>query len=303
MATFADSPPSEGSDLRWLIEHLKMYPNSDEKPLRSTYSENILRQRPNFTQQQARPPTPAMSTSPPSSSEASPVTPQTPQFDDNLNPFYGNQAVINHFKDFGPMDDACYFPSRPASLPPSFITGFVRRTFTDDLCLVDFTQALTALDYLKVLENRRKHEIVAAIQRLGLSVHTTHAEREDWLRTHPEISNWVSGIECDERKVEALYTQVYIGLRRWVSNLNITLPLHFFKVRLTFVSDFDKRVTPCALQQSQLYCYAQYSLSPHASTSASYPSAYSSLACISAHPLLEIYWRCRAKRPSRPRND
>ena len=105
-------------------------------------------------------------------------------------------------------------PSQPFSLPPSFITSFVRRCFTADLCLVDFTQALTALDYLKDLDNRRKRELALVLQRLGIEQDKADQERED--SKNPRITEWAHGMRDKERKVEALYSQVYIGLRRWV---------------------------------------------------------------------------------------
>lgn len=84
--------------------------------------------------------------------------------------------------------------------------------------LVDFTQALTALDYLKDLENRRKRELTLVLHRLGLDRNTfSHAAKEITTK-HPRIAEWLLRMQAKERKVEALYTQVYLGLRRWVIN-------------------------------------------------------------------------------------
>ena len=107
--------------------------------------------------------------------------------------------------------------SQPQSLPPSFITSFVRRCFTEDLCLVDFTQALTAMDYLKILDDRRKRELSAALRRLNVDATSLEQDRHVLNSTYPGILDWVSSMEDKSRKIEALYTQVYIGLRRWVS--------------------------------------------------------------------------------------
>ena len=82
--------------------------------------------------------------------------------------------------------------------------------------MVDFTQALTAMDYLKDLDNRRKRELGAALQRLGLDKSLVDQQTGD-LSGDPRISEWVRTMQDKDRKVEALYTQVYIGLRRWVS--------------------------------------------------------------------------------------
>ena len=93
--------------------------------------------------------------------------------------------------------------------------SFVRRCFTPDLCLVDFTQALTAMDYLKDLENRRKRELAQALQRLRLDK-TPDGVACGVMSTNPRMSQWVAGQQDKERKAETLYTQVYVGLRRWV---------------------------------------------------------------------------------------
>ena len=82
--------------------------------------------------------------------------------------------------------------------------------------MVDFTQALTAMDYLKDLDTRRKRELGAALQRLGLEKAVIDQHSGD-VCDNPRISEWVKGMQDKDRRIEALYTQVYIGLRRWVS--------------------------------------------------------------------------------------
>lgn len=117
-------------------------------------------------------------------------------------------------------------PSQPTSLPPSFITSFVRRCFPPELDEVDFPQALTAMDYLKDLEVRRRREVVAALDKLGIDREDL-SHRDKLARKYPGVLRWVTEIEDKERKVEALYTQVYVGLRRWtlVNELSLT-PFH-----------------------------------------------------------------------------
>ncbi|MCJ1289125.1 hypothetical protein MMC34_000657 [Xylographa carneopallida] len=152
-----------------------------------------------------------------SSSNNSPNTPLPPQFpgiNSNNRQSTATQAATEHFKS-SLMEQIAYLPAQPFSLPPSFITSFVRRCFTEDLCLVDFTQALTALDYLKDLETRRKRELSAALRRLNINVEAIDVERHDLAKRSPAIAEWISSMEDKERRVEALYTQVYIGLRRW----------------------------------------------------------------------------------------
>ena len=81
---------------------------------------------------------------------------------------------------------------------------------------MDFPQALAGLDYLKDLENRRRKEIGAALRRLGLDNNRSSEERDELSKKFPGVAAWVKAIEDKERHVEALYTQVYLGLRRWV---------------------------------------------------------------------------------------
>ena len=71
------------------------------------------------------------------------------------------------------------------------------------------------MDYLKDLENRRRRELSMALQRLGLDRAVVDQHTGE-ISGNPRISEWVKSMQDKERKVEALYTQVYIGLRRWV---------------------------------------------------------------------------------------
>ena len=210
MATTTPDPP--GSAFPWILDHLLQYQGSYEIPLRTMYTNNILA---HSSLSRHRPSTPGLSA--PSSCEPSPITPQTPQFADDIARLSEKQAATDRFKSCL-MEHVSYLPSQPFSLPPSFITSFVRRCFTDDLCQVDFTQALTALDYLKDLETRRKRELAQALQRLGIHGSRMNEERKELEKYHQGIAEWIATMEDKERKVEALYTQVYIGLRRWVSN-------------------------------------------------------------------------------------
>lgn len=82
--------------------------------------------------------------------------------------------------------------------------------------MVDFTQALTAMDYLKDLETRRRRDLSKALQNLGLD-RSVADERKGSSGLDPRVTDWLNTMKEKDRKVEALYTQVYIGLRRWVS--------------------------------------------------------------------------------------
>ena len=83
--------------------------------------------------------------------------------------------------------------------------------------MVDFTQALTALDYLGNLDNTRRKELARALQRLGLDKSVVD-DRNGIISADPRVSEWVKDMQEKEKKVQAYYTQVYIGLRRWVGH-------------------------------------------------------------------------------------
>lgn len=99
------------------------------------------------------------------------------------------------------MEYIASLPSQPRSLPHSFLANFVRKCFTKDLQNADLDQALTALDYLKNLEDRRKRELSKVLREMG-------PESRD-----VRILELMSRME----KVDALYSRVLIGIRRWVS--------------------------------------------------------------------------------------
>ena len=201
------SPTTDGSAFPWILEHILAYPGSYEIPLRTMYTNNVLAQS-------HHPGTPSLYAG--SSTDNSPTSPQSSHCAEN-----GRQNALSateHFKSCL-MEQISSLPSQPFSLPPSFITSFVRRCFSEELCLVDFTQALTALDYLKDFENRRKRELTAVLHRLGVSREALLRQDDELHRKYPGLSEWYISMGDKERKVEALYTQVYIGLRRWVSIL------------------------------------------------------------------------------------
>ena len=223
---------NDGAAFPWILEHLLAYPGTYEIPLRTMYTLNSTTQAPHTRRQSLRPGTPSLSStaSSPDSSPASPTFP--PEHQQNQ---FAAQSAADHFKSCL-MTHISNLPSQPFSLPPSFITSFVRRCFPAELCLVDFTQALTALDYLKDLENRRKRELTMALQRLGLDITVIEqAGRE--MSKDAKISEWVLSMQNKEKKVEALYSQVYIGLRRWVGTL---LTPHVWYNLLTEYSDPDQ---------------------------------------------------------------
>lgn len=109
----------------------------------------------------------------------------------------------------------------------AFIMDFVRMCFTEDLCEVDFTQSLKSMGYLQALEEKRKDEFSAAMKRLRVDSELLQRDRHSFQIRHPEIYEWISSMEVKAKKVEALYTQVYVGLRRWVRLENLPLFAHY----------------------------------------------------------------------------
>ncbi|KAK3724415.1 hypothetical protein LTR37_001039 [Vermiconidia calcicola] len=114
------------------------------------------------------------------------------------------------------MAEISHLPNQPACLPPSFITSFLQKCFPSRLVDIDFPQALTGLDYLKDLETRRRREVAAAFERLDIDRETLNSEEDQLSSRYPGIAKWVQSVEEKERKIDALYTQLYIGLRRWI---------------------------------------------------------------------------------------
>jgi len=204
---------TDGAAFPWILEHLLAYPGSYEIPLRTMYTLNSApsaKQHPRQSTQSVQPGTPSLSSTA-SSPDSSPASPNFPLEQQHQ---LAAPSATEHFKSCL-MTHISKLPSQPFSLPPNFITSFVRRCFTTELCLVDFTQALTAMDYLKDLENRRKRELTLALQRLDLDQNLVDQSRGE-ISKNSGISEWVQSMRDKERKVEALYTSVYIGLRRWV---------------------------------------------------------------------------------------
>lgn len=198
---------TQGAALPWILEHLLAYPGSYEIPLRTMYTLNS-----NPTGQ-SRPLSPTSHFNSVVGREpvgnAFPLTTPIASSQEHLSKGPNAAAMLKAHL----MSRIAQLPSQPCSLPPSFVTSFVRRCFPPELEEVDFPQALTALDYLKDLETRRRKEVLAALKRLGITGAETATSD---LKRYPAVSSWLNLIENKEKKVMALYTQVYLGLRRWV---------------------------------------------------------------------------------------
>jgi hypothetical protein len=96
-------------------------------------------------------------------------------------------------------------PGQPCTLPPVFLTTFIRKCFPEQIDCVDFDQALTALDYLSDLELRRKKEMDKAIHARG-----------------PHDSK-VIALRNKSAKLDLIYAKSLVGLRRFVRLPSLTL--------------------------------------------------------------------------------
>ena len=102
----------------------------------------------------------------------------------------------------------------PPNLPLEFIKTFLLdKVFRREFRNANFSLALTGLDYLSILEKKRKSSLREAAQRLGIS-------RDTWkivLQQDPLMLNWVTKVIRDERIIEVYYAKLFINVRIWVS--------------------------------------------------------------------------------------
>lgn len=207
------SSSNEGAALPWILEHLLAYPGSYEIPLRTMYTLNSTSiAQPPALSQPLCPPTSAFAREAPGNAFPVPKSPTLSHHDKNNPANVSDTAAL--FK-AQLMSQIAQLPSQPCSLPPSFISSFVRRCFPPVIEEVDFPQALTALDYLRDLENRRRKGVMEALSRLGIT--GTDGEKEELVKRYPGVLSWIESVEGKERVAVALYTQVYLRLRHWVS--------------------------------------------------------------------------------------
>ncbi|KAF2417518.1 hypothetical protein EJ08DRAFT_79769 [Tothia fuscella] len=192
---------SSGASYQLILEHMLSYPGTYEIPLRTMYTLNCA--------PRAQPPGPLFtSRSAPPTQPNSPASPSFP---------YDQQAATAQFTS-ALMSQISQLPSQPCSLPPAFVTTFLNKCFPKELHLVDFPQSLTALDYLKDLESRRRKDIVYTLARLNIDKSSLGAlSGGDDLNVYSQVvADWLRSLESKERKVDSLYTHLYIALRRWI---------------------------------------------------------------------------------------
>ncbi|KAJ5684267.1 uncharacterized protein N7477_000612 [Penicillium maclennaniae] len=193
----SDAP--DGSSLIWILDHVNRYQGSYEIPLRTMYQLNL---NPTKASGNRSPETAFSPRSSPRNSTSTTKSSRSSQ-----------DASVDAAADFRSAleNQLSRLPSQPTSLPPSFSTNFIRKVFPGELDKVDFPQALTALDYLRSLEDRWKKEVHDALKRLKVSEEdAAHPGRSELVSKYPG-----SSLLGKTRQIQALYTQVYVGLRRW----------------------------------------------------------------------------------------
>lgn len=194
---------ASGASYQLILEHILSYPGTYEIPLRTMYTLNCAPRAQPMPGFSSRAPSPTPSS-------GSPVSPISLSFPHNQ-----HSATTNFTNAL--MDQISQLPSQPSSLPPAFVTSFVNRCFPVNLEMVDFPQALTSLDYLRDLEMRRRKEIANSFKTLNLSqAHVSHEMLKDLRNWNPAVADWIESLETKLRKVETLYTSLYISLRKWV---------------------------------------------------------------------------------------
>ncbi|KAF2134880.1 hypothetical protein P153DRAFT_372155 [Dothidotthia symphoricarpi CBS 119687] len=196
------SDDTTATSMSYILEHVLQYPASYEIPLRTMYTLNCVPRAQPLPKDLSRAPTPTSS-----SGDSSPV-------DGSLAWTGAESASVSFTSQL--MTHLNSLPTQPSSLPPTFIVNFVGRCFHASLALVDFPQALTSLDYLRDLENRRRREMVAAFERVHIHADTYESDIENMAERFPGIALWVRNVEGKNKKAEGYYAQLYLGLRRWI---------------------------------------------------------------------------------------
>jgi hypothetical protein len=204
------SPSADGAAFTWILEHVMQNQGSYEIPLRTMYEINLTQS------QQLRKTSSKTSNGGANLRNAFSRTASNDPQSDSRN---GSGASNIHdttakFK-ANLMERIAKSPSQPTSLPPSFITSFVRRCFPAELAEADFIQALAALDYLWNLETKRKKTYESALKKLELS---ENDDENDDLSKRPVLAEWLARIKSNNNLAQAHYTQIYVRLRQWVRN-------------------------------------------------------------------------------------
>ncbi|KAF2240765.1 hypothetical protein BU26DRAFT_189275 [Trematosphaeria pertusa] len=187
-----------------ILEHVLQYPGSYELPLRTMYTLNCAPRAQPLPRDLSRAPSP---TGTGHSSNPSPIAGQLTWNDAESASINFTSQLMHHINSL---------PQQPSSLPPTFIVSFVSRIFHPSLSLVDFPQALTALDYLRDLETRRRKEMVAAFARVHIHPESFEADIDAISGKYPGIALWAKNLEGKNKKAELYYAKMWLGVRRWI---------------------------------------------------------------------------------------
>lgn len=213
MSSLPSSPKRpDGASLTWIFDQVLRDPIAYEIPLRDMYALNC---------------NPTKTFLPGSNSPETAFSPRTSTSTQASN---GSQdSCVDAAADFRSqlINQISRIPSQPCSLPPSFLSSFLRRCFPKELEQVDFPQSLAALDYARDLQNRWKKEMTLALQRLNIGrEEAENIHSSDLAIKYPGVVTWLDSINVKSRTLEALYTQIYIGLRRWMIINEVLLEPH-----------------------------------------------------------------------------
>lgn len=194
--------------MAYILEHVLQYPGSYDIPLKALNDIPLKAMMDINRLDRAR--------SSPKSGNSSPVVAQFAWSNSEAAAMSFQTSLMNVLKSL---------PRKPSSLPVQFINDFVARTFTPTLETADFKQALTALDYLKDLETRRRKETYAAFERLNIHRDTWAIDMAAVAEKFPGIALWINNIEGKNKKAEAYYGIIWLNLRRWVSDHSPSIAL------------------------------------------------------------------------------
>ena len=167
-------------------------------------------------------------------------------------PIYAEDISNKEHYHFGPTTDGKSAPVEDApcihnsldlhsteGLPPSLAAYFVRRIFSQDLCLVDFSQALKAIHHIDALDDQRRHDFRKKLQ--PFQAHVENVSKLSATTSSPPLSVQSHLLEIG-KQTDATYVEVYIGLRRWVWTL-------LFCYSFLTIPDVDQRDALDALRQ------------------------------------------------------
>jgi hypothetical protein len=181
--------------MAYVLEHVLQYPGSYDIPLKTMYELNRVDRAHHMPKAVSR------------SGSTSPVNGQFAWNSPEAASMSFTSSLASQLK---------ALPTRTSALPPNFIVNFVTRTFMPEPSEVDWSQALTALDYLKDLESRRRREMGGTFESLNVYRDTWEADMARVAETAPGIALWINNLEGKNRKAESYYAQIWLGLRRWI---------------------------------------------------------------------------------------